>query len=154
MGKLEKLTRAQLNSALTPAAASLQRSLSSEDLSQLLAMMDGLSRRYPSQELAESMAEFQADYERLCLRYSLRRVQEAIDDLRIDPDQKFFPRPDEVASRIERRRVIGTCPGVDETHNLLLRERWEMQRIINSAEEKSWRKDHFGYDPYTEKPSV
>jgi hypothetical protein len=50
------------------------------------------------------MEEYLADFERLALRYSLPRVEAALAELRIDLEQVFFPRPDEVASEIERQR--------------------------------------------------
>jgi hypothetical protein len=66
--------------------------------------MEGLTRRYPSQDQGESIAEYFKDYEQLVLKYSLHRVKEAVDALRISRDQKFFPKPDEVDEEIERQR--------------------------------------------------
>ena len=103
MADLTKINQAQLSSALTAPAASLQKSLSPEDSTTLLALMEGLTRRYPSQDQQESVAEYFADYEQLAVKKGIQRVVEAVQALRIDPDQKFFPRPDEVASEIQRQ---------------------------------------------------
>ena len=105
MSDLEKVTRAQLNNALTEPAESLQVSLSKEDSSTLLILMEGLTRRYPSQDQAESVAEYFADYEQLAIKKGLPKIEEAINALRIDPDQEFVPRPNEVAAEIERLRL-------------------------------------------------
>ena len=41
------------------------------------------------------------DYEALAQKYSLQKVVDAIEALRISADQKFFPQPNEVAAEIE-----------------------------------------------------
>ncbi len=51
------------------------------------------------------MEEYLKDYEALALKHSLQRVKEAIAALRIDPNQQFLPRPDEVAAEIDRQRL-------------------------------------------------
>lgn len=109
MDDLEQISRAQLNSALTTGASSLQRSLSSGDSATLLALMESMMRRYPMQDLGETAEEYFLDYEQLALKYSLQRVQEALAALRIDPEQRFFPQPNEVAAEIEsqKRRRVG-----------------------------------------------
>jgi hypothetical protein len=104
MSDLERVTQAQASSALTEQDASLRRSLSDEDLSILLAEMDSLARRYPSQDQEESIESYMTDFEQLALKYSLRKVQQALQALRIRAGQKFFPRPDEVAQEIEDQR--------------------------------------------------
>jgi hypothetical protein len=103
---LERISQAQLNSALTVREESLQKSLSRKDSLSLLAMLDSLVRRYPSQDLSASMAEYQRDYKRLCLKYSLPTVLAAVEELRLDPEQTFFPRPEEAAKRIEQRQQV------------------------------------------------
>ena len=105
MSDLRKISQAQLNSVLTAPVASLQKSLSKEDSTTLLALMDGLTRRYPSQDQEESIGEFFSDYEQLAVRKGLQRVVEAVQALRIDPEQRFFPRPDEVAAEIKRQAL-------------------------------------------------
>lgn len=67
--------------------------------------MEGLTRRYPSQDQAESVAEYFKDYEQLAVRKGVAKVCEAVQALRIDPGQIFFPRPDEVAAEMERLRL-------------------------------------------------
>jgi hypothetical protein len=39
------------------------------------------------------------------LKYSLQTVEDAIAKLRIDPEQDFFPTPNDVADQIERDRL-------------------------------------------------
>ncbi|MDR3798425.1 MAG: hypothetical protein P4K93_09745 [Terracidiphilus sp.] len=64
----------------------------------LLAQM---ADRYPGQDLRDSMEGYLWDFEQLALKYSLPKVQAALAALRIQPGQRFFPRPDEVAEEIE-----------------------------------------------------
>jgi len=101
---MERVNKATLTSALTAQDAPLQKSLSSGDSSTLLALLETLIRRYPSQDLTDAIGEYMRDFEALALKYSLPAVQRAIEALRIDPEQKFFPRPDEVAEEIEAQR--------------------------------------------------
>ena len=102
---MEKLTTALLNSVLTPTGGQLQRQLSSSDGLALTVLMEGLARRYPSQDTSDAMQEYMTDYGQLVLKFSLQKVQKAVAALRIDPDQSFFPRPDEVAREIQRQRL-------------------------------------------------
>ena len=51
------------------------------------------------------MEEYLTDFEQLALKYSLQKVEDAISSLRIDPEQEFFPKPNEVAAEIERQRL-------------------------------------------------
>ena len=148
---LERINQAQLNSALTVREESLQKSLCREDSLTLLAVLEALTRRYPSQDLESSIAEYQADYERLALKYSLPKVLAAVEKLRLDPAQRFFPRPDEVAERIEQQRELGRLPSYAESKAMLKQEEAERLRIVNDPLEKAWRKQRFGYDPYTER---
>jgi len=53
----------------------------------------------------DSIEEYLNDLEHLALRYSLQSVEDAIASLRIDPEQEFFPRPDEVAAEMRRQRL-------------------------------------------------
>lgn len=105
MADLTKIDQALLNNALTARDASLQKSLSSEDSSILLALLDSLTRRYPMQDQAESVEEYFKDFEQLAIRKGIEKVQEAIQSLRIDPEQEFFPRPNEIAAEMERLRL-------------------------------------------------
>jgi|SRR6185437_11367054 len=148
---LERISQAQLSSALTARDESLQKSLCEKDSLILLATLNSLVLRYPSQDMEPNISEFQADYEKLALKYSLPKILEAVETLRLDPAQKFFPRPDEVAERIEQQRESSRLPSVAETKAMLDREDAERERIINDPAEKAWRIEHFGYDPYTER---
>jgi hypothetical protein len=67
--------------------------------------MEGLTRRYPSVDQADSVGEYFKDYERLAVSKGIEKVEAAITALRIDPEQIFFPRPDEVAREMERLRL-------------------------------------------------
>ena len=98
---MESVSIALRNSGLTEQDASLRRLLSTEDSSRLLAAMDSLVRRYPSQDQEEAIAEYFQDFEQLCLKYSLPIFLAALSALRIKAGQSFFPRPDEVAEEID-----------------------------------------------------
>ena len=100
---MERITEAQLNNALTTPEGRLQKRLSSEDGSTLTILLEKTLRRYPNQDAAETIAEYLADFEQLALKYSLLKIEAALKALRIDPQQQFFPKPDEVAGEIERQ---------------------------------------------------
>jgi hypothetical protein len=70
--------------------------------------MEGLTRRYPSQDQEGSIEEYHKDYKQLAIRHGIGAVAEAITKLRLDPEQKFFPRPDEIADQIryEKRKSL------------------------------------------------
>ena len=138
---LERVTEAQLSSALTLPAANLQRSLSSADLSILLAEMDTLIRRYPSQDQEQSIEVFQRDLEALALKYSLRKVQKALAALRIKPGQTFFPKPDEVADEIEHQRERSKYAEMNREGEEFLKRQREAIAAFNSPEEVAWRKE-------------
>lgn len=101
---MERISQAGLSSALTPTGAQLQRRLSSADGLALTVLMEGLARRYPSQDTAETMDEYMGDYERLALKYSLPKVEAALEALRIKPGCLFFPTPNELSEEIEAQR--------------------------------------------------
>lgn len=63
-----------------------------------------MAQRYPSQDLSDSLEGYLADFEQLAVMHTLPAVQEALAALRIRPGQSFFPRPDEVATEIEKQR--------------------------------------------------
>lgn len=65
--------------------------------------MESLVRRYPSQDLEGSIDDYLLDYEALALKHGISKVQRAVAALRIDPDQHFFPKPDEVANEIRNQ---------------------------------------------------
>jgi len=119
MSDLERISLAQLNSALTEQGLSSRKSLSNADSSILLAEVEVLTRRYPSQDHEESIAVYFQDLEQLALKYSVRKVQAALTELRIAPGQKFFPRPDEVAEVIEAQRERKLTPTVSDAQRYL-----------------------------------
>lgn len=147
---MERVTQALANSALTAQDVSLQKSLSSEDSTALLSMLDSLTRRYPSQDLEPSIEEYAKDYERLAQTFSVAVVQAAVDRLRLRSDQKFFPRPEEVKAEIENERDRKIVPGLHETMARMAREREQYRKLLTDPAEIAWRKEHFGYDPFTE----
>ena len=105
MADLEKVTQVQLNNALTETGSQLQRRLPPEEFQALGILLERTARRYPNQDLQQTMGEYLHDYERLALRYSLPKIEDAVAKLRIDPEQQFFPTPDEVAHEIEKERL-------------------------------------------------
>lgn len=105
MADLTKINKVQLESALTATAAPLQRSLSNEDGLYLLALLNQTAKRYLNQDLRDALPEYMKDLEQLSLKYSLQTVEDAIAKLRIDPEQDFFPTPNDVADQIERDRL-------------------------------------------------
>lgn len=107
MSELTRVSQAQLNSVLTRTGERSRRRLSSEDGTRLTEILEKAQRRWPNQDTAESMEEYLADFEQLALKYSLLKLSDAFDALRIAPDQAFFPKPDEVAEWIERKREAG-----------------------------------------------
>jgi hypothetical protein len=98
---MERVDRASLNNALITTGAPLQRRLPSEAFEALGALMEEMMRRWPAQDLESSMDVFTADMESLTMLYGIERVRSAVMALRISPDQKFYPRPDDVAREIE-----------------------------------------------------
>ena len=101
----EKLKAALQRIVSTPTDVHLQKSLSSEDGLYLMAILNQTAKRYPNQDLTDAIPEYMVDLERLALKYSLQKVEDAIAALRIDPEQHFFPTPDEVAQKIEKTRL-------------------------------------------------
>lgn len=102
---MERIDSVQLQNALTAREGSLRKRLSTADSSTLIALLEGLVRRYPSQDLAASIDELLEDYEALVMAHGIAKVQRAVAALRIDPEQRFFPRPDEVAKEIQAQRL-------------------------------------------------
>ena len=148
-----RMTLDQLSSALTVREADSPRSLSKEDSSTLLVLMEKAARRWPGQELEDSIAEYHADYERLALQYSLAKVQDALDALRIDPKQQFFPRPNEIAAKIEVQREQGVISAQRKDGEKFLTD-WarHMAYLLTNPDEIAWRRERFGYDPFTDEP--
>jgi hypothetical protein len=101
---MQRLDQAQLTNALKVIEQPSQQRLPDAELTQLALLVRQMYERYPSQDLADSMEGYLWDLEQLSLKCSLPRVTEGLAKLRIKPGQNFMPRPDEVASEIERRR--------------------------------------------------
>ena len=148
---MEKISRAQLNSALTTTGRPSAPQLSAEDLTQLSLVVDQMQLRYPAQDTAEPIEGMLWDLERLALRYSTRKVIDALAELRIKPGQKFFPRPDEVAEEIVRQREAHRHDRERRESEERRRREEEDRKRLMSPEEVSWRVEKFGYDPFTEK---
>lgn len=143
MDKITKIPASQLSEFMTT-GSQLQRRLSKEDGLRLTTLVDKMLHRWPHQDQGETIEEFLEDFEHLALKYSLQKVEEAITALRIDPKQKFFPRPDEVAEEMEVQRNR-------RAHEIYLKEkakeREERQRKIaevlaerETPEWKEWAK--------------
>lgn len=98
---MERISLAQLNNALTTTDSRSQKRLSDEDGLHLTTLLEREQKRWPNQDTAESMEEYLTDFEQLALKYSLQQIREALAELRIDPEQEFFPKPNEVAAAIE-----------------------------------------------------
>ena len=102
---MERITEAQLKNALTTTDSQLQRRLPSEEYTALGILLARTAKRYPNQDMTQTLEEYMADLEKLALKYSLQSVEDAIGTLRIDPEQDFFPTPSEIADQIERTRL-------------------------------------------------
>jgi hypothetical protein len=100
---MERIGEVLRSNALMRQEVGLRRQLSTEDSSELIAMMESLVRRYPSQDLESSIDDYLLDYEALALKHGIEKVKRAVAALRIDPDQHFFPKPDEVANEIRNQ---------------------------------------------------
>ena len=105
MGNLEKVNQAQLKNVLTGTEGQLQKRLPEEESKALGMLLERTARRYPNQDLSQTLDEYMVDLEKLALKYSLQSVEDAIAMLRIDPEQEFFPTPDEVAHQINQTRL-------------------------------------------------
>jgi len=132
--------RASLESALATTSKQSRPLLNDEESLALTVLVAETAKRYPSQDLTDSVGEIMQDLEQLALKYSLPKVRKALEALRIKPGQAFFPRPDEVAEEIESQRERGL-------NDALRRDgedyRTRVQRWIdayNSPEEVAWRK--------------
>jgi hypothetical protein len=82
--------------------------------------------------------------EQLVVRHGLQHVTEAVSALRINPEQKFFPRPDEVAEQIEwersKRQIAIDTERRTHERERYIKEHWEwgfkwMKDTGNSQEE-------------------
>jgi len=98
---MEHVSLVQLNNALTATSPRSPRRLSDADWMEMALLVKQTAKRYPNQDMTESMEGYLQDFEQVALKYSLPRFREALAALRIKPGQGFFPRPDEVAAEIE-----------------------------------------------------
>lgn len=96
---------AQPKSELTRTDGQLQKRLPPEEFTALGILLSRTAKRYPNQDLTDAIPEYMKDLEKLALKYSLQKVEDAIAALRVDPKQDYFPTPAEVAHRIERERL-------------------------------------------------
>lgn len=131
--------RASLDSALTQTSERSEKHLPDEEFRHLGILLAQMAKRYPSQDLEESLEGYLWDLERLALRYSLQQVQDALAELRIKPGQNFFPRPDEVAEVIASK-CERTEADVRQIEGRMHRQRWaKWVEQYNSQEERAWR---------------
>lgn len=95
----------QANASAQPTTA-LQQLSPPEVFAALAILLAKTQRRYPHQDMSQAAPEYLEDFEILAQRYSLRRVERAIRELRLNPSQRFFPAPNEVAAEIEAQLVV------------------------------------------------
>jgi hypothetical protein len=105
---MDQVSLQTLTGALQKTTERLRPQLPDDSVAQLAILLDQMQCRYPHQDLADSMEGYLQDYEQLALKTSLEAVEEALEEWRITPGAKFFPRPDEIAAAIgsrESRRI-------------------------------------------------
>jgi hypothetical protein len=137
------LTKAKPPNALTPVEGHLQKRLSDADGLALTVLLDKMLRRYPNQDMSKALPEYMEDFELLAQKYSLRRVEAAVRMLRISPNQKFFPSPNEVAAEIEDQLEEERREQAEERerdHKTRQRER-ETERRIKEFEDLRMKKE-------------
>lgn len=126
---MERISKAQLSSALTRTLPPSTKHLPDAELSELGTLAVQMAQRYPHQNLTDTLEGYLEDFEALAVKYSLRSVKEALRTLRIHPEQKFFPRPDEVAAEIERQKGAALAASSGRQSQTLLgemdRQFWE-----------------------------
>jgi hypothetical protein len=109
MERTEKLNEDQLAQLMKGSELEMTRSpqhLPDEEFTLLSLLVKQMKDRYPHQDLSGSIEGYLADYEQLVLRYSMGEVQFALGEWRLTPGAEFFPRPDEIAERIEYVRDV------------------------------------------------
>jgi hypothetical protein len=128
---MEHIRDTQLAQLMKGSAEITERSrsrLPDEAFAYLSILMDQMQAAYPHQDLSDSMQVYMEGYEQLALRYSMAEVQDALAEWLITPGAKFFPRPDEGASLIERRReaqrVVKEMRAQAEKHKADIAEFW------------------------------
>jgi len=113
--------------------------LSKKDSSRLLAVMDDLTRRYPSQDLESSIETYHRDYKKLAAKFGLPKVEQAIENLRIAPGRAFFPRPDEIAAELENMRLTAENNRLRSDGQRYRNQIASWREQWNSREEREWR---------------
>jgi hypothetical protein len=130
---MERITETQLaplmNGSAEVNALSTRRLSDSED-QRLEMLLSQMTDRYPHQDLSDSAEGYLWDYQQLALRYSLDEVQVALAEWRITPGATFFPRPDEIASVIVRKREADAVA--------LERHRESQNRVRENGECWAW----------------
>ena len=122
---MERITEALQEIVSTSTDLRLQKWLSSDDGLRLTTLLEREQRRWPNQDTSDSMEEYLGDFEKLALKYSLQQIEEALEILRIDPEQAFFPKPNEVAEIIEAERRKA---GAKSLYRATLRHLEEMEQ--------------------------
>jgi hypothetical protein len=107
--RMERVNEAQLQRVLATTGMPLEKRLPDADLKNLGLAVWETVKRYPSQDLTDSIPAYLDDFEKLAIKYSTSAVIAAMNELRIKPGQQFFPRPDEVATEIQRAREVGAA---------------------------------------------
>lgn len=130
---MEQIDRVSLMNVLVPTNAPLQRRLPDAESLGLGVLLAQMADRYPAQDLRDSMEGYLWDFEQLALKYSLVQIQTALAALRIQPGQRFFPRPDEVAEKIEAQ--IGLEGRQKEVERQAQRRQWEVEDFWRVAPE-------------------
>jgi hypothetical protein len=109
---MERISKEQLEAALaqlkqgsTETGSQLQRRLPQEELTALGILLERTARRYPNQDLSETLPEYLTDFEQLAIKHGLGEVEDAIVKLRTDPDFDYFPTPNEVARQIKTAKL-------------------------------------------------
>jgi hypothetical protein len=142
---MERVDKAQLNNALTTTSAQSRPRLNEEESLALTILVAETAKRYPSQDLTDSVGEIMQDFEQLALKYSLRKVRKALKALRIKAGQSFFPRPDEVAEEIEYQNERAMNDAIRNDGKFYMKKHMKMLDDYYSPEEVAWRKSQ-GYE--------
>lgn len=77
------------------------------------------------------------DYEKLALKFSLQSVEQAIEELRIDPAQEFFPTPSDVAALIDSKKAHNRYDS-DTREWQAKRREWDKEKPVIEAHRKAW----------------
>ena len=127
---MDHVSLVPLSSALTAISPPSHRQLNDADWMELAVLVEQTAKRYPNQDMTESMEGYLQDFEQVALKYSLPRFRDALAALRIKPGQGFFPRPDEVVAEIEAR--------MDARRSVQDRERQARRRATEIEEFWRW----------------